>query len=73
MIARFQQYEEQLILDVWGECCVECDCEEVAILSCPECDFTIVVVELEKMALKETVKPALQEDAPITIQPPTYP
>lgn len=56
------EHKEQIVQDVWGNSCLECDCsskpilqnyylksEEVIVLTCPECDFTIVVVEVEKL------------------------
>ncbi|HUT81149.1 MAG TPA: hypothetical protein VMZ29_08095 [Candidatus Bathyarchaeia archaeon] len=62
MITQLQGYEARLIQEVWGELCIECDCrarpniqfyqlknEQVAVLNCPKCDFTIVVVEVDKL------------------------
>jgi hypothetical protein len=65
-------HNEQIVQDVWGNFCLECDCpnkpilqnyylknEEVIVLTCPECDFTIVVVEVEKLS-----SPTLREELP---------
>ena len=54
--------EEILVHDVWGERCIECDSkekpivtiyyiknEEIAVLNCSKCEFTIVVVEIDKL------------------------
>ncbi|MBN1330642.1 MAG: hypothetical protein JXA54_14305 [Candidatus Heimdallarchaeota archaeon] len=62
MINQLHGYEERLIQEVWGELCIECDSrarpnislyqlksEQVIVLSCPKCDFTIVVVEVDKL------------------------
>lgn len=62
MITQTQSQKGKLIQEVWGECCLECDCtetpkfhlyslkkEDVAVLTCPFCDFTIVVVEIERL------------------------
>jgi len=62
MLSQIHAHEAQLIQDVWGKSCIECDClakpkvhfyslkdEQVGILTCPACDFTIVVVEVEKL------------------------
>ena len=75
MIARFQEYEERLIQEVWGEQCLECDSlmtpkirmyhlkgEEVAVMNCPVCDFTIVVVEIEKLARSQIDQRILEND-----------
>ena len=64
----------KLIQDVWGESCLECDCtempnvhlyslkkEDVAVLTCPTCDFTIVVVEIETL-YRSDLKDQLNED-----------
>ena len=61
-MAQTQFQKEKLIQEVWGECCLESDFstvpnvhiynlkkEDVAVLTCPSCDFTIVVVEIEKL------------------------
>ncbi len=72
MMSQLYGYEELLIQEVWGESCIECDNrtrpkiqfyhlknEQVAVLNCPKCDFTIVVVEVDKLdssALKETIE-----------------
>ncbi|MFW9921663.1 MAG: hypothetical protein ACFFDW_00040 [Candidatus Thorarchaeota archaeon] len=53
---------EKLIEEIWGEHCIECDTtekpqmqffslktEEIAVLSCSKCDFTIVVVDMDKL------------------------
>lgn len=72
MIAQTQIHKDKLIQDVWGTCCLECDCkktpevhmyklksEDVAVITCPDCDFTIVVIELDNLYrgdLKEQIK-----------------
>ncbi|NHJ47127.1 MAG: hypothetical protein FK733_04995 [Asgard group archaeon] len=56
-------HNDQIVQDVWGDICLECDCaekpaihsynlktEQVIVLSCPVCDFTIVVVEVDKIS-----------------------
>ncbi|NHJ40752.1 MAG: hypothetical protein FK731_12035 [Asgard group archaeon] len=66
-------HKEQIVQDVWGNSCLECDCtnkpiiqnyylksEEVIVLTCPICDFTIVVVEVEKLN-SSTLQEELQE------------
>ena len=53
--------KKEIIEDVWGNCCLECglrkeptirsyhfETEDVVIISCPACEFTIVVVNLEQ-------------------------
>ena len=63
MMSQINGHQERLIHDVWGERCLECDCthkpkvhlyhiksEEIAVLNCSSCDFTIVVVEIEKLS-----------------------
>lgn len=75
MIARFQEYEERLTQEVWGRQCLECDSimkpkfhlypmkdEEVAILTCQSCDFTIVVVEVEKLSTENTIEQELVQN-----------
>ena len=72
MMAQIHGHEEQLIHDVWGDSCLECEeiCkpnihlyhiknEEIAVLTCPNCDFTIVVVEVDKLK-SETIQKELE-------------
>jgi len=72
MMAQEEVQQERLILEVWGRFCLDCDCknqpkihkywlknEEVTVLCCPKCDFTIVVVEVDKLSnpeLRDTIK-----------------
>ncbi len=69
-----QFQKRKLIREVWGESCLECDFtkipnlhlyslkkEDVAVLSCPSCDFTIVVVEIETL-YKSNLKKHINED-----------
>ena len=73
-MAQTQFQKEKLIQEVWGECCLECDCstvpnvhiynlkkEDVAVITCPSCDFTIVVVEIEKL-YKADLKDEINRD-----------
>lgn len=73
MMAQIHGHEEQLIHDVWGDICLECDgtCkpkihlyhikkEEIAVLICPNCDFTIVIVEVDKLK-SETIQKELEQ------------
>ena len=63
MIAPEKIYKNQLIRDIWGDRCIDCEStsppkvdqyflknEEVMVLSCSKCDFTIVVVEVDRLA-----------------------
>ncbi|NHK31347.1 MAG: hypothetical protein FK730_08350 [Asgard group archaeon] len=56
-----EQTRNQLEDEIWGDYCPQCNFwgrpiikgyqlknEEVHVISCPECDSTIVVIELEK-------------------------
>ncbi|NHJ48778.1 MAG: hypothetical protein FK733_13420 [Asgard group archaeon] len=56
-----EQTKKQLENDLWGDRCHECDSwirpkitcyhlktEEAYVITCPECKFTIVVVDIEK-------------------------
>lgn len=74
MMAQTHIHEEKLIQDVWGDMCIECDAEsnprvhfyslekeDVAVLTCPECDFTIVVVEIDSL-YKPNFQNKLNED-----------
>lgn len=78
MMAQIKRYEEHLIQDVWGDSCIECDAidkpkihfyhvkkEEIAVLSCPKCDFTIVVVEVDKLKSETTQKMLEQKERTI--------
>ena len=69
-MSQAEMKDKKLIEEVWGDCCLECDCkdlpnlryyklknEDIAILACSKCDFTIVVVELDRLYDKE-----LEED-----------
>jgi hypothetical protein len=50
MMSQIHGHQERLIHDVWGERCLECDCtHKPKVHLCPSCDFTIVVVEVEKL------------------------
>ena len=62
MMAQTHIYEEKIIQEVWGDMCIECDSsstprvhfysfqkEDVAVLTCPDCDFTIVVIEIDSL------------------------
>ena len=75
MMAQTHFQKEKLIQDVWGVCCMECDStktpdvhvynlkkEDVAVITCPSCGFTIVVVEIEKL-YKNDLKEELKEDS----------
>jgi hypothetical protein len=68
---------DNIIQDVWGNVCLECDCsdkpnvenynlktEEVIVLSCPNCDFTIVVVEVDKCSIPTQGEPS-EKDSPL--------
>lgn len=73
MIAQTQIQKDKLIREVWGDCCIECDykkspvvhlyklkSEDVAVITCPKCDFTIVVIEIENL-YKETLKDEIND------------
>ncbi len=83
MISQFEAIEERLIDDIWGRSCIECDSlmkprvhlyriknEEIAVLTCPVCDFTIVVVEIEKLRPKE-IETSSSENIELTLTPPS--
>ncbi len=74
MMAEIIEQQERLIQDIWGDQCIECDCEEkpiihfysiksedIAILCCPNCEFTIVVVEIDKLQ-SDVLKSELEEN-----------
>jgi len=80
MVARFEAIENRLIDDIWGRSCIECNSlmkprfhlyqiknEEVAVLTCPACDFTIVVVELEKLPEKKDEKLPEKKDRQLMV------
>ena len=73
MIAQTHIQKDKLIREVWGDCCIECDCkkspavhlyklknEDVAVITCPKCDFTIVVIEIENL-YKENLKDEIND------------
>lgn len=66
MLIHQSKKKQKFLEDIWGSSCPECgaNCsanlqlfssekEDIIILDCPVCEFTIVVVELEKMLDKE--------------------
>ena len=82
MMAQTHIQKDKLIRDVWGTCCLECDCkkipevhmyklksEDVAVITCPECDFTIVVIELDNL-YREDLKEEISDESSIIA---TYP
>jgi hypothetical protein len=68
-------YNDRIVQDVWGDYCLECDCaekpaiqnynlktEQVAVLSCPACDFTIVVVEVDEISSSSVQEKITEKD-----------
>jgi transcription elongation factor Elf1 len=62
MIAPKQLRQKRLIQDIWGSHCLECDSqksplltvrqlkqEKITMITCPDCDFTIVVVDINEL------------------------
>ncbi|MHA1306847.1 MAG: hypothetical protein ACTSQN_06085 [Candidatus Heimdallarchaeota archaeon] len=79
MMAQNEVQQERLIQEVWGRFCLDCDCktqpkihkywlknEEVTVLCCSKCYFTIVVVEVDKLSSPD-LKDTFQEDDSKTI------
>ncbi|MBD3191667.1 MAG: hypothetical protein GF308_13550 [Candidatus Heimdallarchaeota archaeon] len=72
MLIHQSKKRQDFLEDIWGSYCPECDSrhppnlktfssekEDIIILDCPDCGFTIVIVELEKM-LKDKEYPEHQ-------------
>lgn len=85
MISQPKLQNEKLIEEIWGEHCIECDStqkpilqffnlktEEIAVLSCSQCDFTIVVVDMDKLNDEQLSEELNDRNNSIVATYPTY-